>query len=131
MRQFLIFSLCLLLANVTYAKPVDKGFEFMDLKKIGKIYMKGSMNTGTPAKSGSSPLEVSQDAQQVIVYFLSNLGSLNIVVVDQQGLPVYQKSVNATSGSALSISTRFWSRGNYTIYIGNSQGYMEGEFLIE
>ena len=131
MRQIIVFSLCLALANITYARSNVIGLEVLDFKKISKIYMKGSLNTGAVAKSATSPLDVHQSDTHVGINFHSNLGQLYVVIVNQYGYPVYQKSVNATNGSSLSISTRNWSIGSYTIYISNMQGRMEGEFTIE
>ena len=132
MRKILVFSLCLSLANITYVSSNAIGLELLDFKKISKIYMKGSLNSGSLAKSTSSPVEVYQDDQRVNVCFQSNLGTLKIVVVNQHGYPMYQGAVNATNGRSLSISTRFWQNGNYFICISDSNGgYMEGEFTIE
>ena len=131
MRQIIVFSLCLALANITYAKPNVIGLEVLDLKKISKIYMKGSIHSGPLAKSTTTPLEVYQEDTHIGINFHSNLGHLYVVVVNQYGYPVYQKQVNAANGSNLTISTNSFSSGSYTIYIGNSQGYMEGEFTIE
>ena len=98
--------------------------------KASKITMQGNLVAGGSAKSTTSPLEVYQDDTHIGINFHSNLGNLYVVIVNQYGYPVYQKQVNATNGSNLTISTSSFSSGSYTIYIGNSQGYMEGEFEI-
>ena len=131
MQRIIVFILCLMLANITFTESKAKNLDLLDLKKECKIYMKGRLSGDSPAKSAASPLEVYQEDTHIGINFHSNLGYLYVVVVNQYGYPVYQKQVNAANGSNLIISTRSFSSGSYTIYISNTQGYMEGEFAIE
>ena len=131
MKRIIIFTLCLMLANITFTESKAKNLDLLDLKKESKIYMKGRLNAGSHAKSDSSPVDVNQDDNYISINFQSDLGDLYVVVVNRYGYPVYQKSVNATDGSNLNIPIRSWSMGSYTIYFSNSQGYMEGDFTIE
>ena len=126
MKRIIIFTLFLMCANIAFTES-----SALVLKKVSKIYMKGYLNSA-PSRSTSSPLEVYQANNDIYVCFLSNMGRLNVIVVNQDGTQIYQQTVNATGGNSLTISTGSWQNGNYAIYIADKQGgIMGGEFSIE
>ena len=131
MRRIIIFTLCLVLANITFINSSAETSELLDSKGPSKITMKGTLFS-IPLRSVTSPIEVSQDDNNIYVNFLCNLGNLNIVVLNPNGTQIYQKTVNATNGSSLTISTGLWPTGDYTIQISDTQGgFMEGVFTVE
>lgn len=104
------------------------------LKAEKQVALKGKLKGSRPAKSlpVTEQLLVFQDNNGLTVYFLENLGTLNITVKDAQGTEVYNRSIRADSGAQLRISTLTWDDGDYYIYIADAWGgYMEGGFSIE
>lgn len=99
----------------------------------GSLLRPKRMSVGVSPASGQQPVTVPVAAQQnptnVEVTFLSNLGSLTIQVVNAQGAPVYQQTVNAVAGGRLVIDTLNWPAGTYTILILDEWGgCLEGQF---
>jgi len=97
---------------------------------LKQILLQGQLDS-PKARSLFPPVEVFQYEYHLQVKFLSSLGALNIVVVDDLGLTAFQTSVNATAGSSLTIDTDEWEGGNYSIKICNgSNQCVEGSFII-
>ena len=98
----------------------------------GNIEMKGKLAGSGPMKNPSqSQVEVYQSATDVRITFLVDLGSLNIAVVDESGVPVHQTKVNAVAGSTLTIDIDGWNPGVYTLFITDGNGgCLEGVFEI-
>lgn len=84
------------------------------------------------AKSATThaPVEAELYATSLEIRFNSNLGSQNVVVTNKWGYPVFQQTVNATSGSRLMIDIQSWASGTYTIHILDGQGGgLQGQFV--
>ena len=108
------------LSAVTWLRPQKN----IDLKAI--------VNNPSPKSPViCESVDVEQYATSIEIGFKANLGNLDIEVTDPSGLTVFEKKVNAATGSGLSIATQNWASGTYTIRILNTQGNgCEGKFDI-
>ncbi len=113
-----------------YAKVMDmKGNYVTMMGRLGHTGHNGVKSV--PVNPEPQPVTVEQNTTSVVVSFLSSLGNLNITVMNEQGYPVYQKTVNAVSGASHTISSLSWSSGSYTILITDALGgALMGEFQI-
>ena len=129
----LFISLFVCQINIEPVFSNDNNFYELLSVKAKKLHLYGKLATGTVrSESNNQPLLVIQNSHNIEVYFQSSLGSLNIYVVNRYGYPVFQRSVNAVSGSTFSISTKGWGWGYYTIHIEDSHnGCLHGDFEIE
>jgi len=125
MKRFLIFSclICLGIYSLTHASFKNHNPSIL---LEGKLIGSGPMRNSTP------PVEAYQNATDVLLVFNSNLGRLNIEVLDEVGDTVFKTTVNATTGSTLTIDTSSWESGVYTLLITDGLGgFLEGVFEIE
>ena len=123
MKRFFLFFVCLLSVSVVSHSMKIHG-------PLKKIHLQGILDNSSP-KSGVQPVEAYQFEDYLQVIFLTELGSLNIEVADEAGEPVFQTTVNATSGSELYIDAESWNNGEYTLLIANGTGgYLIGKFVI-
>jgi len=97
------------------------------------IALKGKLEVPGPIRNPQTPpVEAFQNATDVLLVFNGNLGSLNIEVLEEVGDTVFKTTVNATTGSTLTINTGSWESGTYTLLITDGLGgYLEGIFEIE
>lgn len=131
MKKICIVLFCLLCqSGAMYITEANANiFELTDLcsKVPLKGYLSGAQVMST--QPASTPVEVYQNPADLQVIFKSSLGSLNIVVTNKWGYPVFQQTVNAIAGNSLNIATQSWAAGTYTISILNGQGgCLEGQF---
>jgi hypothetical protein len=62
---------------------------------------------------------------------LSDVGSIDVVVYDEFGNAVYQKTVDTPTENHLTIDISAWESGNYEVrFIGSEDQFMYGEFVI-
>ena len=98
---------------------------------IQQIHLQGQL-TIVKTKSLLQPIDVYQYENHLQVNFLSSLGVLNIVVVDDFETIVFQTTKNATANSNITIDTEEWESGEYTLLIMDELGgSLEGSFLID
>lgn len=127
MKKIYLFLLCMAIVSGVMAKP----------HSVKQIMLQGELpkpvllkSATIPAGPAAAPVTAWLDGSDIKIEFGCTLGNLTITVVNEQGFPVYQRTVNATAGNRLNISTRGWSNGNYTLLITNaSGGYLEGQFV--
>ena len=97
--------------------------------QYNNVILQGSLMTPGPMRS--LPIEAYQSSNGIELIFNANLGSLNIVVVDELGSIVFQTTFNATNGSSLTIDTEEWKSGEYSLQICNGKNECaEGSFVI-
>lgn len=114
----------------SYANPMDMKGNQVTL--IGRLSRTGSNGVNSvPANPAPQPVTVEQNPANLVITFLSSLGNLNIMVINEQGYPVYQKTVNAVNGANHTINSQSWNTGTYTILIADFLGgILSGEFRI-
>jgi len=96
-----------------------------------KIALKGKLTDISPLRN-LPPLEAYQNAFGVLVVFNTDLGYLDIEVIDETGETAFLQNVNATAGNSLIIYTDKWESGEYILLITDGLGgSLEGEFVIE
>ena len=97
-----------------------------------KIDIKGKLAGGTNRNpSQSQPLEVNFNGNELTVNFLDCLGVLKVVVKDENGVIVFNQTVNTCVTNSVSIDVTNWNSGNYIIVISDLYGCsVEGEFVI-
>jgi len=60
------------------------------------------------------------------------LGNLTIEVVDENGMTVFNQTVNTCVTNTISINIAGWDAGNYIISISDmGGGWLEGGFVIK
>lgn len=62
------------------------------------------------------------DGNVINLAFIKNNGMATVTVEDENGEVVYEMTVNATSGTSLSIDTTGWENGSYMLVVTNSSG---------
>ena len=119
MKKFL-FTVCLSCLALSAANA-----QASNIKLHGDLVQK-------PIRGMTTPIEAYQDAENVQLVFLTDLGNLVVKVVRQKtGATVYLNTVDALQGSALEINTHKWKKGVYTLTITDEDGgFLEGEFFI-
>jgi len=121
----LIIIICLACFGSLFSTNTSKNIPPSQIALKGKLAGNGLMRN-------IPPIEAYQNAFEVLLVFNSNLGSLNVEVVDDLGFTVFQTTVNATAGSNLTIYTNALEGGEYSIHICNgSNECAEGSFVIE
>jgi len=126
MKKFVFNIVCVLMLGGIFANPVCLPGPVAQVHLIGKLKL--------PDTKGitSQPIEVFQNEDELELYFLSSLALITITVTDEKNGTVYQKTVNATAGSSLTVDMKGWASGEYTLLITDGQGgYLEGVFEIE
>ena len=130
MKKFFFISIVyVLLVGVVFTGHAN--FQMKMRGPVERIHLLGELKK--PDKgTGSQPVEVYQNENDLELYFLSSLNSLTIKVVNEQDQTVYQKTVNVAAGSSLIIDLQGWASGAYTLSITDGQGgSLEGIFEIE
>lgn len=133
MKKF-IAVICFVSVGIFYATFADARMMYWQVPKSNPITLSGSLLGPGRMSVGPKvqPVAVYQNPTNIEVVFSSNSGNLNIVVTNQYGYPVYQRTVNATAGGNVIISTQGWAAGAYTISITNEDNRcVEGAFAIE
>ena len=100
----------------------------------GNVPLQGKLLVGDGMKSPELKLQVEayQNATEIQLYFLVDLGSLSIEVLNEAENTVYHKMVKATAGSDLPIDTSSWEPGEYLLLITDKLGgRLEGYFVID
>ncbi len=130
-KRILIPLLCVFLFTQLLHGALP-GIAEIKKENANPITLKGKLVTGTISVKSVPVLPAVEAILQTTsleIAFNSSLGNLTVTVVNQQNFPVYQQTVNATSGSSLTINTGSWSNGTYTLFITNSSGgCLEGQF---
>lgn len=82
-------------------------------------------------RSVYSPICAFVGVSELDIDFLSDVGSIDVIVYDELGNTVYQKFVNTPAENHLTIDISDWESGNYQIRFVNSEDrFMCGEFEI-
>ena len=92
-----------------------------DATPLTAVELQGMLRTAQ-TKSASAPLEVVQQENQIVVNFFTNLGVLDVSIVNSKGQVVYNRGVNTSVQSCLMIPTINWREGNYQIIISDMFG---------
>ena len=96
------------------------------------IDLKGSLKVLKPKSSQTQQLEAILSESELIVNFFDCLGNLTIEVVDENGMTVFNQTVNTCVTNTISINIKSWDAGNYIIRISDmGGGLMEGGFVIK
>jgi len=96
------------------------------------IVLQGDLIAIRTVKSTNPPIVAALHEDGLKIDFNYSFGSLSVAVMDSQGDEVYQKTVNATAGSSLTIDTSDWECGEYTIVFCDDTGKTaKGKFVFE
>ena len=123
MRKVVFFILFLLFSITAITTPIGGGT---------KVDLKGSLGGVTSRNPyQTQPLEVNFNGNELTVNFLDCLGVLKVVVKDENGVIVFNQTVNTCVTNSVSIDVTNWNSGNYIIVISDLYGCsVEGEFVI-
>ena len=97
-----------------------------------KVPLKGRLTEDDPKSlSQTQPVEVLQSESELLVNFLDCIGNLVVEVVDENGMTVFNQTVNTCITNTISINIKGWDAGNYIIRISDmGGGWLEGGFVI-
>jgi len=124
MKKLLIFSCLACISLFFFTNASNK-------VSSSQINLIGTLGTGGPIRN-LPPVEAYQTASDILLVFNGDLGQLEIEVVDENGVAVFQTTKNATVGSNLTIDIDGWKCGEYTLLIEDDQGgSLEGVFMID
>jgi len=122
-----ICLICTAICSLFYVNAKGYGIRDSD----DPIDLQGRLAGSGDMRSQGAQVEAFKNATCVQLNFLVDLGSLEIEVVDGEGNPVFQTTVNATEGSRMKINTGSWATGKYTLVITDGLGgRLEGNFVI-
>ena len=115
-KKILIFTLIFLGLNV--------------IAENAHLDLKGKLGGGS-TKSFSQPLEVLLTGNDLKVNFFDCLDDLTITVISENGLTVYQQTVNTCVTTSVTIDIQNLPAGRYNIIITDELGgWIEGWFEI-
>jgi len=93
------------------------------------VKLKGKLTGG---KSSTQQVEVLKSESELLVNFLDCIGNLVVEVVDENGMTVFNQTVDTCITNTISINIKGWDAGNYIIRISDmGSGWLEGGFVIK
>ena len=104
-----------------------------EVAQTNEIIITGSSSTpnGPPRVPAAPTVEASQTGDIISVYFLADLGNVNITITSETGETMYQNTVTSGYGVSEMIDTLELPEGSYTITFTNSGSlYLCGTFEI-
>ena len=104
-----------------------------EVAQTNEIIITGSSSTpnGPPRVPAAPTVETSQTGDIISVYFLADLGNVNITITSETGETMYQNTVTSGYGVSEMIDMLDFSEGSYTITFTNSGSlYLCGTFEI-
>lgn len=97
-----------------------------------EIELKGSLNEGSIRSLVQIPAQATISTSTLEVFFLSNVGIVQVEISSQTEGLIYDESIDTNSQDYLSIDVSGWQSGFYQIRIENTCGqYLYGTFEIE
>jgi hypothetical protein len=133
MKKNILIGFAFFYAVMMYAMPssFDSDNSFNSMRKKEEIRMKGSLRKNS-VKSVFSPIRAFFSISELDIDFLSDVGSIDVVVYNESGNAVYQKTVNTPIEHNLTIDVSDWELGNYEIrFVSSEDQFMYGEFEID
>jgi hypothetical protein len=77
-------------------------------------------------------LEAFKGSNEVTINFLDCIGNLTVTIVNENGITVYNETVNSYVIGSISINVQNLPSGWYKITVSDTQGgWVEGSFFIE
>lgn len=96
-----------------------------------KVYLKGRLSTPT-TRSISQSIEVFQEDNTLMIYYLNTLGKIEITISNDQGMIIYSEVISVFENSKSLIELRGLTNGNHTIKFKDSEGgELTGIFTVE
>ncbi len=102
-------------------------------QQTNEIPISGKTETSKgPSRAPAAPsIEAYQTGNLITVYFLNDLGNVNITITDEAGTVVYLTTISSGSGAVATIDLYGFESGSYTITFTNNTGfYNYGEFVL-
>ncbi len=137
-RIYFFSFLFFIVASVSLFANVSSEFGFNGSRSMSStkgveedIELSGSLAENT-LKSGFQPISIFKSNDYVRIEILeSNLGNVNIKIIDEYGASVYQDNINASIQKELLINISDWKEGNYSIQSYKTENCrLEGNFNI-
>jgi len=95
--------------------------ELCNVASSSKVYLKGSLSTPT-TRSVFQPIEVFQEDKALLIYYLYELGKIEVSITNEQGSIVYSEMVSISKSTKSLIGLSDFSSGNYTVKFKNVEG---------
>lgn len=122
----IVYSVILVVGSFLSSYSLAGTFDLVENKSClvtasNRVKLRGSLSV--PVKrSISQPIEVFQEEKVLNIYYLSDLGKIEITVSNAEGNIVYCETVSATKGTNYSINMNDQESGDYTIKFKDNQG---------
>ncbi|WP_195371843.1 MULTISPECIES: DUF3244 domain-containing protein [Parabacteroides] len=105
--------------------------ELCTVASSSKVYLKGRLSTPT-TRSSSQSIEVFQEDNALMVYYLDVLEEVEITIIDDQNMIIYSEVISVFKSSKSLIELSESLNGSYTIKFKDSKGgELTGIFTIE
>lgn len=105
--------------------------ELCTVTSSSKVYLKGRLSTPT-TRSSSQSIEVFQENNALMVYYLDVLGEIEITIINDQNMIIYSEVISVFKSSKSLIELSESLNGSYTIKLKDSKGgELAGIFTIE
>lgn len=116
--------------NQTKALDVNS-YVLSSTEAKSRIWLKGSLST--PLKrSVSQPISVIQEENVLNIYYLCDLGKIEVTISNAQGSAIYNEMVTVPEQANTSINLDKFKKGNYTLTFKNDEGKeLYGTFSME
>lgn len=121
-----------MLSSHTPAKALDvNSYVLSSTEAKSRIWLKGSLST--PLKrSVSQPISVIQDENVLNIYYLCDLGRIEVTISNAQGSVIYNEMMAVSEQTNASINLDKFEKDNYTLTFKNDEGKeLYGTFSIE
>ncbi|MCL3852718.1 DUF3244 domain-containing protein [Parabacteroides sp. GYB001] len=105
--------------------------ELCTVASSSKVYLKGRLSTPT-TRSSSQSIEVFQEDNALMVYYLNALGKIEITISNNQDSIVYSDVISVFKDSKSLIELSGLSNGSHIIKFKDSEGgELTGIFTVE
>lgn len=95
--------------------------EFCSARSASIVTLKGSLSTPT-TRGVSQSIEVFLNDKDLDILYLSNLGKIEISIINEQDLPIFNEIVSASKGAQSVIDLKNFPKGVYEIRFRNTKG---------
>ena len=131
MRRIILIYCALLGVIATSGNPLLSSSINYSLDAEEEIELSGSLSD-ISTRSVICPIQAFKSTSEIRADFLYNLGDIDVVIYDEAGHVVYERTVNTSVEDQIFIDISSLTQGIYEIRFVNSEGqFMYGEFEID
>lgn len=130
-KSFFLVLLLVGLFNTNYAQSLWKLIPLFPMNKLGAIEVPGIDPLSVDTERSTSSFYARQNESSISVTSSEPNNNVQVVIVNDMDIVVYDNITYIPTNNILSISTIGWQEGEYTIYIISNGNIIGGTFQIE